>query len=72
MSLTQISSRLIHITARDAASLQDSLDTAVDLLIGTASKQREQGIVLTRHSHSFYSAELSNDVPYGEIHEIGV
>ena len=70
MTLTQISPRLIHITACDGASLQDSLDQAVEVLIRVAWKQKEQGIVLTRHSHSFYSAELSSDVPYGRIHEV--
>ncbi|WP_223987802.1 hypothetical protein [Arthrobacter sp. NicSoilB8] len=70
MTTEQVSPTAIRITALDAESVQESINEAVGLLILAALERPSSGILLTRHDHSTYTAELSSDVPYGQTLEV--
>ena len=61
----QTPSYSIRLTIPDRKSLDLELDRAVDNAIVAALERRENGILVTRHSHDSFTIELSPEVPFG-------
>lgn len=73
MHLTEVSPGIIRITAPDANTLQEALNEAAGRLIHYESqRQTTRGVLLVRHNHAIYSAQLTRHVPYGEIREMSL
>jgi hypothetical protein len=60
---------IAEITATRASTLDHELNTAVDKAREKAVKEGRHGILVTRHGHSFFTVELSPEVPYGLTQE---
>ncbi|SDX60873.1 hypothetical protein SAMN04487912_12214 [Arthrobacter sp. cf158] len=65
--MTDPTAHHFEVSTTDAQRLHELLDRAEAEL--RQLPQRVAGILVTRHSPGSYSIQLSNDVPYGEIHE---
>lgn len=59
----------LKLCIRSATNLQDELTSAVDRIREYAVRQRQHGILLTRHDSMNYTVAVSNEVPYGETWE---
>lgn len=60
--------RSIQISVSEASHLDESLTRAVDVLINNAVANN-CGILVIRHSHEQYTAEVSPNVPFGLTRE---
>ena len=58
----------IHVKTRHA--LDDRLAAAVRDLQEAAMQSRTRGILITRHQPGHYTAELSDQVPFGMTQEL--
>lgn len=58
----------IHATTRQ--TLDDELEAAVRDLQKEALQTRTRGILITRHQPGHYTAELSDQVPFGITREL--
>ncbi|ALE04745.1 hypothetical protein AL755_03390 (plasmid) [Arthrobacter sp. ERGS1:01] len=68
--ITHHSDRYLEIVAHDPVSLEDDLNAAEAIARGFAMEERLHGILVTRHDHTRYTVALSNEVPYGQTHEL--
>ncbi|MGO4145725.1 hypothetical protein AB4Y77_11615 [Paenarthrobacter sp. YAF11_1] len=64
------STQTIEIIVHSRSALDKRLDDAVKALQEQALLGRTSGILLTRHSHQRYTAELSENVPFGLTREL--
>jgi hypothetical protein len=60
---------VLEITAHDPDTVENDLNTAVEIARGHAMKERRHGILVTQHGYSSYTVAVSRDVPYGQTHE---
>ncbi|MCI0143773.1 hypothetical protein KNN17_19590 [Arthrobacter bambusae] len=60
----------IDIQVKSRNTLDDQLAAAVQDLQETALRERTRGILITRHQPGRYTAELSDQVPYGMTREL--
>lgn len=60
---------LLEVTGDQAPQIHEDLNGAVDRAINQAIKVGQHGVLVTQHSHTFYTVMLSRDVPYGQTHE---
>lgn len=61
----------IHIKVNSRQDLEDHLEAAVRDLQEAALQAGTCGILVTRHSPGNYTAELSDQVPFGMTRELG-
>jgi hypothetical protein len=55
----------MKVTARDRASMDRQLDEAVAVAKARATRERREGILVTRHAHDSFTVALSDAVPFG-------
>lgn len=55
----------LQVVAENPASLQDSLDRAVEQIRAAAAPGDRRGILITRRSRSLFTVEASTEAPYG-------
>ena len=60
---------VLEITAHDPHTVENDLNTAVEIVREHAMKENRHGILVTRHSHTRYTVAVSRDVPYGVTQE---
>lgn len=60
---------ILEITAHDPATVENDLNTAVEIAREHAMKERRHGILVTQHDYTSYTVAVSRDVPYGQTHE---
>ena len=60
---------VLEITANDPHTVENDLNTAVEIAREHAMKESRHGILVTRHSHTSYTVAVSRDVPYGLTQE---
>ncbi|MHC6219527.1 hypothetical protein [Arthrobacter sp. MMS24-S77] len=60
---------VLEISAHDPDSIENDLNTAVEIAREHAMKEYRHGILVTQHSYTSYTVTVSGDVPYGETHE---
>ncbi|MCX2748750.1 hypothetical protein OOZ51_13145 [Arthrobacter sp. MI7-26] len=60
----------IDIQVKSRHALDDQLAAAVQHLQETALRERTRGILITRHRPGHYTAELSEQVPFGITREL--
>lgn len=60
----------IEIQVNSRQALDDRLEAAVRDLQETALQARTRGILITRHQPGHYTAELSDQVPFGMTREL--
>lgn len=60
---------VLEITAHDPHTVENDLNTAVEIAREHAMKESRHGILVTRHSHTSYTVAVSRDVPYGLTQE---
>lgn len=58
----------LTVTVTDRASMDSQLDTAVNN-VRVAAREQRRGILVTRHSATQFTIELSDSVPFGVTHE---
>lgn len=59
----------IPVRATDRSNLDRQLDDAVTIAMRRAIRSGQQGILVTRHRHDFFTVALSNEVPFGLTRE---
>lgn len=69
--LVKTSAHSVHVTISSAANLEETLNKAVDILFRTAVANN-CGILITRHSHELYTADVHPGVPFGLTREISM
>ena len=69
--LVKTSAHSVHVTISCAANLEETLNKAVDILFRTAVANK-CGILVTRHSHELYTADVHPSVPFGLTREISM
>jgi hypothetical protein len=60
---------VLEITAHDPATIENDLNTAVDMAREHAMQERRHGILVTQHGYTSYTVAVSRDVPFGQTHE---
>ena len=60
---------VLEITAHDPATVENDLNTAVDMAREHAMQESRHGILVTQHDFTSYTVAVSRDVPYGQTHE---
>lgn len=60
---------VLEITAHDPDTVENDLNTAVEIAREHAMKECRHGILVTQHAHTSYTVAVSRDVPYGQTHE---
>jgi hypothetical protein len=60
---------LLEISGDNAHQIREDLNDAVNRAVGQAMTVGQHGVLVTQHSHTFYTVALSRDVPYGQTHE---
>ncbi len=60
---------VLAITAHDPDTVENDLNTAVEMAREHATRESLHGILVTQHSFTSYSVAVSRDVPYGQTHE---
>lgn len=60
---------VLEITAHDPDTVEDDLNTAVEIARGHAMKEGRHGILVTQRNYTTYTVAVSRDVPYGQTHE---
>jgi hypothetical protein len=56
---------VLEITAHDAATIEEELNTAEHQARGSALHDGRHGILVTQHGHYSYTVAVSREVPYG-------
>ena len=69
MMIKHHSDVVLEITAMDTATVENDLNTAVDIARRHAMKERRHGILVTQHDFTRYTVAVSRDVPFGQTHE---
>lgn len=64
------SAGLIEILVNSSSALEEQLEAAIRELQQLALVSQTHGILLTRHRHGLYTAELSDHVPFGTTQEL--
>ena len=60
---------VLEITAHDPVTIENDLNTAVEMAREHAMQERRHGILVTQHGYTSYTVAVSRDVPYGQTHE---
>ncbi|QCO99908.1 hypothetical protein FCN77_22060 [Arthrobacter sp. 24S4-2] len=60
---------LLEIIAHDPATIENDLNSAVDIALRHAMQERRHGVLVTQTGFSTYTVAVSRDVPYGETRE---
>ncbi|MFK4296816.1 dissimilatory sulfite reductase (desulfoviridin) alpha/beta subunit [Arthrobacter sp. GAS37] len=60
---------VLEITAHDPDTIENDLNTAVEIAREHAVNERRHGILVTQHGFTRYTVAISRDVPYGETLE---
>jgi hypothetical protein len=60
---------LLEITAYDPKTIENDLNSAVDIALRHAMRERRHGVLVTQIDYSCYTVAVSRDVPYGETRE---
>lgn len=60
---------VLEIAAHDPDTVDNDLNTAVEIAREHAMKERRHGILVTQHGYTSYTVAVSSDVPYGQTHE---
>ncbi len=60
---------VLEITAHDPHTIENDLNTAVDMARQHAMLAGRHGILVTQHSYTSYTVAVSRDVPFGQTHE---
>ena len=60
---------VLAITAHDPDTVENDLNTAVEMAREHAIKESRHGILVTQHSYTSYTVAVSRDVPYGQTYE---
>lgn len=60
---------VLEITAHDPHTLENDLNSAVEIAREQAMKECRHGILVTRHGYTSYTVAVSRDVPFGQTHE---
>ena len=60
---------VLEITAHDPDTVENDLNTAVEMAREHAMQESRHGILVTQHSYTSYTVAVSRDVPYGQTHE---
>ena len=63
------SDHVLEITAYDPRTVENDLNTAVDMAREHAMQEGRHGILVTQHGYSSYTVAVSRDVPFGQTHE---
>ncbi|MDQ0000656.1 hypothetical protein [Pseudarthrobacter sulfonivorans] len=58
---------VLEITAHDPRTIENDLNTAVDIARRHAIMEGRHGILVTQHDYTNYT--VSRDVPFGQTHE---
>ncbi|RKO20424.1 hypothetical protein D7Z96_18820 [Pseudarthrobacter phenanthrenivorans] len=58
-----------HVTGNTPQSIQEDLDSAVELARQQAMKDGRHGVLVTRHDPASFTVALSHEVPYGTTQE---
>jgi hypothetical protein len=67
--LTFHSDLVLEITTHDPHTVENDLNTAVEIARTHAMQERRHGILVTQHGYTSYTVAVSRDVPYGQTHE---
>jgi hypothetical protein len=59
---------VLEITAHDSYTVENDLNTAVDMVRQQAIKEGRHGILVTQHGYTSYTVAVSRDVPFGQTH----
>jgi hypothetical protein len=60
---------VLEIAAHDPDTVENDLNTAVEIAREHAMQERRHGILVTQHGYTRYTVAVSRDVPYGQTHE---
>ncbi|UKA64642.1 hypothetical protein [Arthrobacter sp. FW306-04-A] len=60
---------VLEITAHDPDTIENDLNTAVDIARIHAMQNHSHGILVTQHGYTSYTVAISRDVPYGQTQE---
>jgi dissimilatory sulfite reductase (desulfoviridin) alpha/beta subunit len=60
---------VLEITAHDPDSIENDLNTAVEIAREHAVKERRHGVLVTQHGFTRYTVAISRDVPFGQTLE---
>ena len=60
---------VLEITAHDPDTVENDLNTAVEIAREHAMKECRHGILVTQHGYTSYTVAVSRDVPYGQTYE---
>ncbi|MET3175352.1 hypothetical protein [Arthrobacter sp. UYCu721] len=60
---------VLEITAHDPDTVENDLNTAVEMAREHAMQESRHGILVTQCSYTNYTVAVSRDVPYGQTHE---
>ena len=60
---------ILEITAYDPHTVENDINTAVDMAREHAMQERRHGILVTQHGYTSYTVAVSRDVPFGQTHE---
>ena len=60
---------VLEITAHDPHTVENDLNTAVEIARKHAMRECRHGILVTQHGYTSYTVALSRNVPYGQTHE---
>ncbi|MET3350852.1 UNVERIFIED_ORG: hypothetical protein ABID57_002551 [Arthrobacter sp. UYEF1] len=60
---------VLAITAHEPDTVENDLNTAVEMAREHAMTESRHGILVTQHSFTSYTVAVSRDVPYGQTHE---
>jgi hypothetical protein len=69
MMIKHHSDLVLEITAHDPDTIENDLNSAVDIARTRAMQDRRHGILVTQHDYTTYTVAVSRDVPYGQTHE---
>lgn len=67
--IRQHSDLVLEITAHDPDTIENDLNTAVDIARKQAMQECRHGILVTQRGYTSYTVAVSRDVPYGQTHE---
>ena len=60
---------VLEITAYDPHTVENALNTAVEMAREHAMQEGRHGILVTQHGYTSYTVAVSRDVPFGQTHE---
>jgi hypothetical protein len=60
---------VLEINAHDPDTIENDLNTAVEIARTHAMQERRHGILVTQHGYTSYTVAVSRDVPFGQTHE---